>query len=144
KALFDLADDRADFLAKLFSRKRPEGLSATSTTKAVMDAFAAAPAQGYDENLDAIRKSLTQKHAFKLTAEDNAALEKIFKVFAASGAQTNYQSPNAPTVSVPAYATLMTSADADGNIASYLATEDSYRFVRDLQRRNLIVPIVGD
>jgi hypothetical protein len=146
KALFDLADDRADFLSRLFSRKRPEGLTATTTTKALMDAYVAAPAstQAYDENLDAIRKNLTQKHSFRLTAEDNATLEKIFKVFATAGAQTNYVSPNPPNRNSPGYAELMTSADADGNTASFLATEESYKVVRDMHRRNLIVPLVGD
>jgi hypothetical protein len=42
------------------------------------------------------------------------------------------------------YSTLISAADADGNNQSYLATEDNYRVVRDLQRRNLVVPLVGD
>jgi len=34
--------------------------------------------------------------------------------------------------------------DLDGVQRSYLATEDLYRTLRDLEQRNLIVPIVGD
>lgn len=150
KALFELSDDRADFLSRLFSRKRPDGLGAASTAKALMDTYAAAPAdaQAYAENLEAIRKTLTQKHGFRLPSEDIAGIEKIFKVFAAAGPQTNYQSggsgSGAPGAATPSYATLMTAIDADGNGSSYLATEENYRFVRDLQRSNLIVPMVGD
>src|SRR6185295_6972337 len=42
KALFDLSDDRADFLSRLLSRKRPDGLGATSTAKTLMDAYSTA------------------------------------------------------------------------------------------------------
>jgi hypothetical protein len=34
--------------------------------------------------------------------------------------------------------------DGAGQTRSYLANEDNYRFVRDMQRKNLIVPLVGD
>jgi len=45
---------------------------------------------------------------------------------------------------MPTYADLMTETGEDGHERSYLSTEESYRFIRDMQRRNLIVPIVGD
>lgn len=146
KALFDTADDRADFLSKLFSRKRPEGLGADSAAKELMDAYAAVPESQpmYEENLAAIRSDLSQKHGFHLSGEDNAELEQVFRIFARGGTQTNYHSPVKPNAYMPSYATLMTTVDEDGNGASYLATEESYRFVRDMERRNLILPLVGD
>jgi hypothetical protein len=33
KAMFELSNDRAEFLSRLFSRKRPEGLDATSSVE---------------------------------------------------------------------------------------------------------------
>ena len=44
----------------------------------------------------------------------------------------------------PTYEDLMQIDDGTGQTRSYLANEENYRFVRDLQRRNLIVPLVGD
>jgi hypothetical protein len=38
----------------------------------------------------------------------------------------------------------MVEHDADGAQRSYLASEDLYGTLRDLERRNLIVPLVGD
>ena len=35
-------------------------------------------------------------------------------------------------------------SDGAGNQRSYLASEDNYRTLRDLERNNLIVPLVGD
>jgi hypothetical protein len=38
----------------------------------------------------------------------------------------------------------MTATDSDGHARSYLATEDAFAFVKTIESRNLIVPIVGD
>ena len=44
----------------------------------------------------------------------------------------------------PSYRRLMTVKDFTGESRSFLATEEGFRFVKDLQSRNLIVPVVGD
>jgi hypothetical protein len=41
-------------------------------------------------------------------------------------------------------ATLLSATDADGRQQSYLASENNFLFVKHLEERNLIVPIVGD
>ena len=46
--------------------------------------------------------------------------------------------------SFPTYSELITATDAAGRNQSYLATEDSFRIVKDLQVRNMIVPVVGN
>jgi hypothetical protein len=38
----------------------------------------------------------------------------------------------------------MTATDGVGHQLSYLASEESYRFLRDLETHNLIVPLTGD
>src|SRR5580765_5133030 len=43
KALFEMSTDRADFLGRLFSRKRPEGLTTSSSVDALMTAYQAVP-----------------------------------------------------------------------------------------------------
>src|SRR6202035_445774 len=70
KALFELSTDRAEFVSRLFSRKRPAELSPTSTADDLFSAFAkAAPAtdEGYNDNLKAIEQLLTGKHGFPLS-----------------------------------------------------------------------------
>jgi hypothetical protein len=39
---------------------------------------------------------------------------------------------------------LILEPDLHGQLGNFLAAEDDYRFVRDLQMRNRIVPVVGD
>jgi hypothetical protein len=42
------------------------------------------------------------------------------------------------------FAALTAAVDAGGVARSFLGTEENYRFVKDLQSRNLFIPIVGD
>lgn len=53
KALFELSSDRADFVSRLFSRKRPAGLNANSSAEMIFRAFDAVPSdpQLYKETL---------------------------------------------------------------------------------------------
>jgi hypothetical protein len=55
-----------------------------------------------------------------------------------------FASPRRPIATLPSYASLMTTTDSAGRAWSYLASEENYRFVRELQEKNLIVPVVGD
>src|SRR5262252_7962514 len=56
KALFELSADRADFVSRLFSRKRPAGLTAQSSVTQIFDAIRATAGtqQLYEENLKTI------------------------------------------------------------------------------------------
>jgi hypothetical protein len=45
---------------------------------------------------------------------------------------------------MPTLAQMMTETDAEGVPRGYLASEELYGRVRDLQLRNLLVPVVGD
>src|SRR5215510_9756145 len=74
KALFELSADRADFVSRLFSRKQPEGLGATSTAAELFAAFAdveSSPAL-YDKNLKTIEAHLSGTHGFPLSNDDVA------------------------------------------------------------------------
>ena len=42
------------------------------------------------------------------------------------------------------YVQAMTAGDLDGNAHGFLASEDHYKIVRDVQLRNRLVPVVGD
>ena len=44
----------------------------------------------------------------------------------------------------PTYAMLMTETDDRGEQRSYLATEDNFRLLREMERNNAIVPVTGD
>ena len=83
KALFELSTDRADFVSRLFSRKRPERLTATSTAAEIFDAFLTAEGDKalYEENLRAIEDRLTKKHGFPLSEGDREGIRWAFSNF---------------------------------------------------------------
>ena len=147
KALFELSADRADFVSRLLSRRRPDGLSTASTAAEIFAAFAAVePNERYsNETLAAIRNQLVTEHRFALTGDDLTRIEAIYKVFFLAGTKIQYSPYGSFGGTVqPTYAELMTATDLAGQAHSYLATEAAFRFMKDLERRNALVPIVGD
>jgi hypothetical protein len=137
KAIFELSRDRADFVAMLFSKPRPAGLTPTSSARQLFAAFAASPTSDalYQANVKSIEAQLTTAHAFPLGAGDRAGLEAVYQTFYWNGFAVR------PS---PTYADLMTSTDAAGTDRSFLSSEDRFGFLKDLETRNLVVPVVGN
>jgi hypothetical protein len=147
KALFEMADNRADFVSLLFSRKRPAGLGTNSSADALFQAFAEVKPdpQLYAATLKDIKDRLTRQHRFALSADDVGKIEYIFNVFSRGGPRMDYGfASTAPNPFVPSYHMLAVSTDGHGKNWVYLNREESYKHIRDMQQKNLIVPLVGD
>jgi len=150
KALIELSADRADFLSRLFARQRPENIGPESTPEELFKAFRNVPAELdlFFANLDAIKTQLEERHGFKLSAEDEASIQYIFRAFYVGGPNLTYIGPVTPRFAVrnrmPSYADLMMQNDGDGQNHSYLSSEDNFGILKDLEQRNLIVPLIGD
>jgi hypothetical protein len=151
KALFELSPDRSAFLSRLFSRRSlpSYGLTSASSAAEMFDAYQdAAPDQAaFVRNLRDIRKLLLETHRFALTRDDLASIESLYATFRDFGPAINYNSRGggiSGRAFMPSYQELMTETDGTGREWSYLASEDSYQAVRELEVRNLIVPITGD
>jgi hypothetical protein len=137
KALFELARDRAEFISMLFSKPRPAGLGPESSVVDLFSAFGASESDDtlYQQNLKAIEERLTKHHALPLSMEDREGLAHVYRVFYDRGFAIRFS---------PTYADLMTQTDSAGGFRSYLASESSFAFLRELETRNLVVPVVGD
>src|SRR5262245_26784517 len=147
KALFEMAENRADFVSLLFSRKRPAGLDANSSAVALFQAYAEAKPdpQLYATTLKNIKDRLIRQHRFALSTDDERKIEYIFNVFFRGGPRMDYGfASTAPNPYVPSYHMLAVSTDSHGKNWVYLAREESYKHIRDMQQKNLIVPLVGD
>ena len=162
KALFELSKDRADFVSRLFSRKRPAGLTTQSSANAIFDAIVKTDGvkEVYDENLKAVQDQLMKKHNFPLTSGDREGIEWALSNYYRFGPYINYGS--SLSAGVPpavvgastfggrggfvgaAYINLMTADDGLGQERSYLANEENFNFMKDLESRNLVIPVVGD
>jgi hypothetical protein len=153
KAVIELSADRAEFLSRLFSKKRPAGLGASATATALFDAFDRADtSEGlYHLNVTAVQDQLVKRHGFALSADDLEQLESIYYAFFWEGPGLRYSS--APIgfggrgfagTTFPSYEEMMLQTDLTGENRSYLATEESFRFLKDFEARNLVVPVVGN
>jgi hypothetical protein len=150
KALFELAEDRADFLSLLFSRRRPPGLAADATPIQLLEAFypVATDSVMYWKTLKQLENHLTKQHGFALSAEDIEGMTFIYTSFSLGGPDITYNYGQGMTGGrqrgMPSFADLMLATDAAGLNRGFLGTEQQYDVVRQLHLRNLIVPIVGD
>jgi len=147
KALFELSSDRADFVAKLLSRPRPAGLTAKSSAGEIFGSFSAVdPSETMlNATLAAIRNQLSTVHRFPIAGDDLARIEAIYRVFYLAGTKIQY-SPYGSFggTTQPTFAELMAATDQMGEARGFLANETTFTFVKDLEQRNLIVPLVGD
>ncbi len=147
KALFELSPDRADFVSRLFSRRRPAGLRGGSSAADIFEAYLKVDpsVELYDRNLKEVERHLASKHGFALTAGDRAGIEHVYHAFFEFGPSIQYGSSDGlGSTYQPTYADLMVATDINGRPRGYLASEAAYAAVRDLELRNLIVPIVGN
>jgi hypothetical protein len=149
KALIEISSDRADFLSRLFSRRRPSGIGADSSAQELFAAYSEVPREAdlVIETLGAVRNQLSEEHGFPLTLADETGIHFILNAFY-FGPDLTYRGPS--TVSnvgirrMPTYAELMIETDEEGITRSYLASEENFRTLQDLEKKNLIVPVVGD
>jgi len=148
KALFELSADRADFVGKLFSRKRPYGLTKNSSALEIFTAYRDIETSEaiYKENLKAIDDLLLNKHHFALSDGDVQGVEYVYHSFYNFGPEKlNYSSTGGFGGRYqPSYADLMVATDAAGASRSFLATEDNFQFMNTLEAKNLLVPVVGN
>jgi hypothetical protein len=151
KALIEISSDRADFVSRLFSRPRPDGVNSTMAAKKIFAAFDTVEGDPklFVENFKAIKKQLEERHGFALSSEDEASLEYVFRAFFAGGPELTYNGVGAGSAGfgrgrMPSYAELMQMTDEEGENRSYMGTEQNFKILQDLERKNLIVPLVGD
>jgi len=141
KAVFEMSENRVDFVSKLFSRKRPAELTVDSPVRTIFQAYATTSADPMlaEEHLKEIMGRLKTGHHFPLTSDDETRIRSIYLTFLREGV-LNFSA----SFLSPGYAALMTTTDGAGKNWSYLATKESYDRVRALHQKNLIVPLVGD
>jgi len=148
KAAFELSESRADFLSLLFSRERPDGLGPESTAAELFQAYENKTRtwdnERYRRNLQSIIENLSTRHHFTLTDKDKEAIEHISHAFLDAGTGLSYGYQVLGVGPTPTYAQLMAETDGLGQNWSYLASEESFRVLKEMERKNLVIPLVGD
>jgi hypothetical protein len=148
KALFELSDSRADFVGRLFSKKRPDGLSTKSTAAEIFSAYAKVDTSDtlYQQNLQDIQNHLLRTRKLPLEADDLKGIEYVYHAFYWYGPIIQYWSSTGGRGfrDAPTYVDLMIADDGKGQQRSFLATEDNFKVLKELHSKNLFVPVVGN
>ncbi len=147
KAIFELSPTRVEFLSRLFSKTLSKHLGPGSSANELMEGAAiGAPSRDlFTANLAAVRAQLTTQHGWPISDADLLGMARVYEAFFERGPDIRYSMRSfRGGRPFPTYAELMTAADASGGAGSFLASEEAYQAVRDLQARNLVVPVVGD
>ena len=148
KSLFEMSANRAEFVSRLFSKKTPEGLSNKSTAEEIFAAFAKVDTSDtlFQQNLLDVQNHLLKRRKLPLDATDLKGIEYVYYAFYWHGPVIQYWSSTGGRGfrDAPTYVDLMIAEDGKGQNRSYLATEENFRFIKDLHAKNLFVPVVGN
>jgi hypothetical protein len=147
KAVFEMSADRADFVGRLFSRARPTTLRPKSSVGDIFAAYSRVePSEAlFNDNLKAVDSLLTSKHGYALSADDLKGIEYVYNAFFTYGPAIQYSSSDGfGGGGEPSYVDIMVATDATGRQRGFLASDEAYAAVKDLEARNLVVPVVGD
>ena len=148
KAIFHLSPGRPQYLALLLSRPLPKE-KAPAADASVNDLLAffnqaQADERAYAANLASIRKAIKEDFQVQLSDGDQTSLDYVYRNFRDDGLDIAYRMDGMRGGFFPSFRDLIAQTDQYGKLGNFLATKDDYEFVRDLHRRNLIVPVVGD
>jgi hypothetical protein len=148
KALFEMSTDRADFVSRLFSMARPDGLDLDAPVQRIWQAFpkgAGTDRERYLKNQTLVEERLTKTHGFTLNADDLKSLEYVYGAFFALGPAINYAGyATGLSTANTSFAQLTSAADNAGVLRSFLGTEAGFQFIKEMETKNLVVPIEGD
>ena len=171
KALIETSATRAEFLARLFARAPITGVDTASSAGQLFEALAKQPADSarYRDNLRMITDRLARVHGFALSDTERVSLGCVYGAFFTQGPELTYnyssecRNPGpsgygmanrgggtlwngGPRMGflMPTYQAMMTETDSAGINWSYLGSERQFRVLKEMQERNLIVPLTGN
>jgi hypothetical protein len=149
KAIFAHAPNRAAYLSLLTGRAPPARIADwdAAPVDAIVDRVGRAqpaPADIIDGLRDALDRTI-RSFGVPLSPADAATIRRFHAAFIEGGMALRFNSHGRPPrPSYPTLAELVLATDTAGRHWNYLASESDYQFLRGLQARDLMVPVVGD
>jgi hypothetical protein len=152
KALFEISQDRAEFVSRLFARPRPPGLDTSTATDSMFALYESLPPDSayFEASFHDVQRQLTRVRGLPLDTADLAALRHVAEAFYLGGPDIDYNFPRYRAGGffargrMPTYLELMIATDAEGVNRGFLGNEPNFRRIKTLHTRNLIIPVVGD
>jgi hypothetical protein len=150
KAIFHLSPTRAEFLSRLLSRPmKGKAPGPNDSIDGIVAYLSGIPGDNvaYNENLARIRNAIMQDFKFPLSRDDQVSLEHVYRSFRNQGLDIGFDIDgmwNQRFGPLPNLKEITLQKDPKGKQGNFLASVEDYDFVRNMHRRNLIIPVVGD
>ena len=150
KALFMMSRNRAEYLSIMFGKPVPAHLKDWNkrSLKELIEYIDRTPSDAklYEKYRTDIKQLIT-KFGFNLSDREHEAIQRIYQAFYQSGMEVRYVIRDRPMPSnryFPSYRSILLETDLNNQQRNYLATEESYQFLKKMQDQNLIIPVTGD
>jgi hypothetical protein len=148
KALFSLSETRVDYLALLFGREVPASLPgwrSADLDRIVAHVEGPRLAETAIAELRARVDAKIKAFGLPLSEADFATINRFHRRFITAGVPLKFQTTGRqPQSYYPTYRDLLFETDRQGRRWNFLAAEDDFQFVRSLEQRDLVIPVVGD
>ena len=148
KSLFGMARNRIEYLCLLFGKPLPRD-SERWGSKSIQELIDYVDATATDVDLaDSTQSAISQRlrrFGIPLSSLDLETIARIRDAFVRDSLDLRYSSiGRAPRPYHPAYRQLLLERDRSGRQANFLASEDAFQYVKGMEARDLIVPVVGN
>jgi len=148
KALFMMSRSRVEYLSLLFGRPLPKESRQWQDLpiRDLVDYFDRTPLDPKvaEKTLQEVRKRLTGL-GLALSPRDFETIQEIYGAFSNDCLEVRYTIRDRPTGRFfPAYRDILLEKDLAGQHRNYLATEATYRVLKEMHDQHRIIPITGD
>jgi hypothetical protein len=149
KAIFAASRNRMEFLSVLTGRPAPERLDSwrDATIEKIigyLDMTEPASSAWNGADLERLHASI-RATGIPVSAADFATIDRFRRTFVQAGLGLQFQSTGRPARDYyPTYRDLLLETDRRGRKLCYLASEDDFQYVKALEGRDGVVPVVGN
>jgi hypothetical protein len=148
KSLFALSQNRVEYIGLLIGKPLPENTKGweTKTIQQIVEYFDGVRSR--PDRYEAARATVRERvksFGVPLTEADLTTIGQIHQAFFNDGLDLRFTSRNRPPRDYyPTYKGLLLEKDLTGKQANYLASEADFQFLKDLEAKNLVIPVVGN
>jgi hypothetical protein len=146
KSLFQRSRNRLEYLARWTGRLVPDDVRTWdgASIDSILSYVDSLPIDPTGAETDSMLKTV-RTYGIPFVAVDTSTLRRFHNEFIRQGLDLQFTSSGrAPRFYYPTLRQLILERDLEGNRASYLASEESWRFLKDLEARNRVIPVTGD
>src|SRR5262245_34406232 len=149
KAIFAEARTRAEYLSLLTGRAPPIGLTNAPLDELVQHIDRTTSSRADIDQLRARLDRAIVGFGVPLSRQELASIDRFHRTFVTEGLDLVFESHGRPRSwaagsRYPNFRELLLSTDAQGRKRNFLASEDDFQFLKALQARDAIIPVVGD